>query len=156
MDEKQVQLLDAEGLHGLIEAAQRGVAFVRAVAELGRDEEGAALDAALSDRLADAGLVAIALRRIEGPVTGPDGIAKNARAIGRWYLPGAEPQLWHHVAVAQRDLRNAMVHRHPPMTEASLAAGAPSIKVPTRSHAPAGGPRDLPALRRAVSPRPSP
>jgi len=103
MDQEQVDPLDSQVAHGPVEGGERKVAAMRAVAQLGGDEQLAARHAGFAYGLTHAFLVQVALRRVDGAVSGLDGPAGDLRGDGRIDLPDAEPDLRDAGAIIELD-----------------------------------------------------
>src|SRR4029079_17982583 len=101
MDEEEVDLSDAEPLHGFVEAFQGKVARVPAIAEFRRDEQFAARHAGRGDRSANALFVVVALGGVDQAVAGLDAVRNHARSDPGVDLPDAETELRDGRAVAE-------------------------------------------------------
>jgi hypothetical protein len=93
VDEEQVENLQSQRSHRGVEAAQRVVAPMVGIVELGGDEQVPARQTAGGDRSPHPGLVAIHLGGVDVPVTHCQGIADHALGLVVGDLVGTESQL---------------------------------------------------------------
>ena len=118
----QVHLVDAELAQALLGLGDRVLA---ARVELGGDEHLVARHAAVPQRLADAGLVAVGLRGVDVPVTELKRHAHGVRAgrpVGN--LPDAEPEHGQLVSVGKlRELHVPSFRRDPEPQRAACGSG---------------------------------
>ena len=101
VDQKQVDVLEAERRERLVERAAGVVGLMEAVVQLARDVDVTALEPACADRLADTVLVAVHLRRVDVAIAGVERVRHRLRRLGRRDLEHAEPELRNRVAVVQ-------------------------------------------------------
>ncbi len=104
VDQEQVDLLDAELVHRHVEGAQRRIALVRTVAQLGRDEQFASRHAGAADRLSDPLLILVALGGIDQAIAGLDPQPTASAVMSLVDLPHAKAELGNGGAVVQRNL----------------------------------------------------
>ena len=83
VDEEQVDVVEAQGLERAREAPAGIVGTVVPVVQLGRHEHLVAGEARGGDRLADAGLVAVHLRRVHVPVADLQRLGHEASRLAR-------------------------------------------------------------------------
>ena len=100
MNEEEVDLLEAELFHCLVEILQCEIARVSAVVELAGDEEFASRHACLANRLPHAFFVVVALGGVDRAVAGLDGVRDHVRGDRIVDLPDAQPELRDGVAVS--------------------------------------------------------
>ena len=93
MDEVEVEVVEAEPLQARVEGAQRGVATLVVVPDLGRHEQVVAVDAGLGDGLADGGLVVVELGGVDVSVADLESGRDGCLGLGRGDLEDAEPDL---------------------------------------------------------------
>ena len=105
VDQEKVELVDAELAHGVVERHQRIVAAMRAVTELAGDEDLAAGYAGLTQRLANAFLVLVALGGVDRAVARPQRLGAAFRGDVRRHLPHAEAELGDDIAIVEYDRR---------------------------------------------------
>ena len=105
VQDQQVQALDAELAHGLVEGVARGVVAVVAHPHLGLDHDLLARHARSADRLADLALVAVRRRGVDVPVAVGERRLDRCRGLVRFGLVDAESEGGHDEPVVERELR---------------------------------------------------
>jgi len=105
MNQKQVQVVEAQRLQRLVECLAGVVGPVGVVAQLACDEHLAAVQIGPPDRLADLLLVAVHLGRVDVPIAGLQRGADGGHGVLRLDQEYAEAELRDHLAVVQHDVR---------------------------------------------------
>ena len=106
VDQEQVDVVEAEVGERLVEGRACLLGLVEAVVELAGDEQLLARDPGVTDRLADALLVAVHLRGVDVPVAGLERLRGDPGGVLRRDLEDAEAELRDRVAVVQGQVRN--------------------------------------------------
>lgn len=106
VDQEHVEIVEAKRLETVLDA----FASVRTHglrADLAGDEQVFAIDIGCPDGAADAGLVVVALGRVDVAIAGADGLAHDPADVVLGHLPDAETKLRDGIAVIERSERHA-------------------------------------------------
>ena len=105
VDEEQIDVVQPEPLEGFVQAHDRAVIALVGAVQFGGDEEVLAANAAVSDALAHAALVAIARSSVDVPVPGLYRGDDHRRhlCVAEW--PSAQANLGDGVAVVEKECR---------------------------------------------------
>ena len=103
MDEKQVDVVESEGLQRLVEGTPRLARLMEAVVELTRDVDVAPVEPGRANGLADPVLIAVHLRGVDVAIADLERVHHRLRRLGRRNLEHAESELRNRMPVVQRD-----------------------------------------------------
>lgn len=106
VDEVEVEPVELELLHALVEGPQRAVVTLLVVPQLGGDEQLLARQPGAGDGLAHAFLVLVNGGGIDVPVADLEGVQHGLASLLRWYLEHAEAELRDLVIVFQGNVGN--------------------------------------------------